>query len=197
MPERQLGRQQNVHKAAEAPNIAAEAILFSFHHFWRHIARGANLELGSAFSRLELDGAAKVTDVKLRFFLVAINKYVSALYVPMNYVAVMQGLEAACYLTHDNLNFGLNKRLFAKKLTLFSCDVFFEVTASHIASHAEVEIVILEGLKEPHYVRAGFADFFHNLKLGKHLVIGIIGFSNLLFVNYLDGNFDFCVFVLS
>lgn len=146
MPERQLGRQQNVHKAAEAPNIVAEAIPFSFHHFWRQIARGANLELGSAFSRLELDGAAKVTDVKLRFLLFAGNKYVIALYVPMNYVVVMQGLEAVCYLTYDNLNFGLNKRLFAKSLTLLSCDVSVEVAASHIASHAEVEIVILERL---------------------------------------------------
>ena len=36
----------------------------------------------------------------------------------------------------------------------------------------------------------------YNLELGIHLVIGIKGFFDVFFVDDLDGNFDFSVFVL-
>ena len=104
----------------------------------------------------------------------------------------MQGLEAGGHLSNYHLGLVLEKWL-----VRLLHDVVEEVAASHKASHADVSLLVLEGLNEFEHVGAVASDFFHDFKLSKDLAVGNKGLVDDFFLDDLNSNVDAGVFVLA
>jgi len=64
IPEGKASAGQHVHEGADAVDVAAKVVLFAFEHLRGSVAWGSNLEVGGGLGALQLDCAAKITDLE-------------------------------------------------------------------------------------------------------------------------------------
>lgn len=94
VPERRLGSQEHVQKAAQAPHVARKAIGLPLEYLGCHVPRRANHRAGRVCRRRQFRRAAKVADPQLGLLGEVRHQNVFHLDVPMKYVPLMQALNS-------------------------------------------------------------------------------------------------------